>query len=134
MLLQFTFRLRERMPSLVMMLPNLPIVPRISQALNEPSDSCHDPQYSAYDVSPREHRDSLNETCRAGRRNTKDHVDGEEEVPAAEEEVEVIVQRLLLHVGIVNRTVPQQERQDPNNRKVRNGRPQILGTVAGSTS
>jgi len=91
------------------MLPYLTVVPGISNALEGPTYGSDDTEDSRDPMTAIEDADRLNYTRGSGTWDTEDHVNREEEVPSAEKEIDVIIQRLFLHVTVVDGSVPQQE-------------------------
>jgi len=93
------------------MLPYLAVVPAISNALEGPAYGGDYTEDTCSPVTAAKNGDCLYYSRGSSAWDAKYHVNGEEEVPSAEEEIDVIVQCLLLHVTIVNGSVPQQERE-----------------------
>lgn len=62
---------------------------RACECLEGPADGCDHTEHASEDVALGHHADRVDEAGGAGRGDTNEHVDREEEVPAGEEEVEV---------------------------------------------
>jgi len=93
----------------VVMLPYLAIVPGVSDTLERPTYGSDDTEDTRDPMTAAEDADRLNYTRGSGAWDAEDHVNREEEVPSAKEEINVIIQCLLLHVTVVDGSVPQQE-------------------------
>jgi len=129
---QFCFGLVYSMSSSVVVLPYLTVVPAISNALGDPADGSDDAEDTCDPMTAIEDADRLNDTRRSGAWNTEDHVNREEQVPSTEEEVEVIIQCLFLHVTIVDGSVPQQEGEWRNEDEVPDAGTQIAAAIFGT--
>lgn len=106
---QFSFGFVYSVPSSIMMLPYLAVVPAVSNTLEDPAYGSNDAEDTCDPMATTEDADRLNDTRGSCAWDTKDHVNREEQVPSTEEEIEIVIQSLFLHVTVVDGPIPQQE-------------------------
>jgi len=106
---QFRFGLVYSVSGRIMVLPYLTVIPPIPNALDDPTYGSDDTEDACDPMTAIEDADRLNDTRGSSAWDAENHVNRKEQVPSAEEEVKVIIQCLLLHVTVVDGSVPQQE-------------------------
>jgi len=116
----------------VVVLPYLAVVPTVSGTLEDPTYGGDDTEYTRNPMTAIEYTDRLDDTRGSGTWDAENHVNREEQVPSAEEEIDVVVQRLLLHVTVVYGSVPQQEGEWCDEDEVPDARAEVTTAVFGT--
>lgn len=126
---QLVLGLRKRVTLFVVVFPDQPVVPQVTQALETESRCCNNTQDAGYQPSTRKRLDGVDESCAACRWDAEEDVYRERQMESGKDEVDIEEQRVFLHHSVVDRSVPKQEAGDRNHWQVNDTRNHILASV-----
>ena len=123
------FRLCKGVSLLVVVLPDLSVIPQVAEPLHSNGGCCDDGKDARNDPSIAEALDQADEASTPGRRDAKESIDRVGEGEAHEHEVYVVEDRVLLHEAVVRRSVPEEEGEDGENGEVDDAGDHVLCSV-----
>lgn len=108
------------MTLVVVMFPDQPVIPQITQALQSKSSRCNRTQNPGDQPASGKRLDRIDQASRPCRRDAQKYIHRKRQMKAGKDQVNVEEQGMLFHQSIVDRPIPQQETSHGDHRQIHN--------------